>query len=122
MGIVKENKHKIVLEMLYRLFLNIYFTTGFAKQNKVQQMKEELLYGLLEELVSFPKETAWIEFKMGAGSITNEQIGEYISAMSNGATVNNKPFGYMVWGVHDDTHEIKGTNFRFTDAKQGNQD
>ncbi|WP_346856862.1 RNA-binding domain-containing protein [uncultured Draconibacterium sp.] len=85
-------------------------------------MKEELLYSLLEELVSFPKETAWIEFKMGAGSITNEQIGEYISAMSNGATVNNKPFGYMVWGVHDDTHEIKGTNFKFTDAKQGNQD
>ncbi|WP_319231053.1 RNA-binding domain-containing protein [Draconibacterium orientale] len=85
-------------------------------------MKDELLYGLLEELVSYPKETAWIEFKMGAGSITNEQIGEYISAMSNGATVNNKPFGYMVWGVHDDTHEIKGTNFRFTDAKQGNQD
>jgi len=59
---------------------------------------------------------------MGAGSITNEQIGEYISAMSNGATISNQAFGYLVWGVDDDTHEVKGTNFCFTAAKQGNQD
>ncbi|MFW6275745.1 MAG: helix-turn-helix domain-containing protein [bacterium] len=85
-------------------------------------MKTEDLHSLLEELVAFPKETEWIEFKLGKGSITNEQMGEYISAMSNGATIKNKPFGYMVWGVQDDTHEIKGTNFCFTAAKQGNQD
>ncbi|HRX22404.1 MAG TPA: putative DNA binding domain-containing protein, partial [Syntrophomonadaceae bacterium] len=38
------------------------------------------------------------------------------------ATIKNKPFGYLVWGVHDNSHEIKGTNFRFSTAKQGNQD
>ena len=59
---------------------------------------------------------------MGAGSITNEQIGNYISAMSNGATISNEVFGYLVWGVDNDTHEVKGTNFCFTTAKQGNQD
>lgn len=59
---------------------------------------------------------------MGKGSITNDQIGEYISAMSNGATISNKPFGYLIWGVVDNTHEVKGTNFYFTGAKQGNQD
>ncbi len=85
-------------------------------------MRTEDLHKLLKELNSFPKETAWIEFKMGAGSITNDQIGEYISAMSNGATISNKPYGYLVWGVHDDKHEIRGTNFSFTRAKQGNQD
>lgn len=85
-------------------------------------MRIEDLYNLLEELVAHPIETQWIEFKMGAGSISNEQIGEYISAMSNGATISNQPFGYMVWGVDDDTHEVKGTNFCFTTAKQGNQD
>ena len=53
------------------------------------------LIDLLEELTSFPAETEWIEFKMGKGSISDEQIGEYISAMSNGATIANKPFGYM---------------------------
>ena len=85
-------------------------------------MRTEDLHSLLEELVEYPAETEWIEFKLGAGSITNDQIGEYISAMSNGATIKNKPFGYLVWGVHDKTHEIKGTNFQFSTAKQGNQD
>lgn len=85
-------------------------------------MRNEELYQLLESLIAHPIETQWIEFKMGAGSITNEQIGEYISAMSNGACISNQAFGYLVWGVHDDTHEVKGTNFCFTTAKQGNQD
>ncbi len=77
---------------------------------------------LLSELIAHPAETTWIEFKMGKGSITNDQIGEYISAMSNGATISNKPFGYLVWGVEDGTHTIKGTNFTFANAKEGNQD
>ena len=85
-------------------------------------MTEKDLHNLLDELVMLPHEQQWVEFKMNAGSITNEQIGEYISAMSNGATIANKPFGYLVWGVEDSTHAIKGTNFRFATAKQGNQD
>ncbi len=85
-------------------------------------MRNEELYQLLESLIAHPIETQWIEFKMGAGSISNEQIGEYISAMSNGATISNQAFGYLVWGVDDNTHEVKGTNFCFTTAKQGNQD
>ncbi|MCP5062548.1 MAG: transcriptional regulator, partial [Ignavibacteriae bacterium] len=85
-------------------------------------MRKEDLLILLEELTAHPHETAWIEFKLNKGSITNEEIGEYISAMSNGATISNKPFGYLVWGIDDATHEIKGTNFSFTNAKQGNQD
>jgi len=74
---------------------------------------------LLEELTSSPLETEWIEFKMGKSSITDEEIGEYISAMSNGATVKNKPFGYLIWGVENKTHIIKGTNFSLTKAKHG---
>jgi ATP-dependent DNA helicase RecG len=77
------------------------------------------LIDLLYELTALPAETEWIEFKMGKGSITDEQIGEYISAMSNGATVANKPSGYLVWGVEDSTHEIKGTNFSFVRARHG---
>jgi len=85
-------------------------------------MREVTLQQLLEELTAHPNETEWIEFKMGAGSITNDQIGEYISAMSNGAAIRNKPFGYLIWGVGDGSHTIKGTNFNFSTAKQGNQD
>lgn len=57
-------------------------------------MTKEQLHILLEELVALPAETNWVEFKMNKGSITNEQIGEYISAMSNGATIANKPYEY----------------------------
>jgi ATP-dependent DNA helicase RecG len=80
------------------------------------------LHTLLEELASLPTESEWVEFKLNKGSITNEQIGEYISAMSNGATIRNKPFGYLVWGVDDAKHKVAGTNFTFVNAKQGNQD
>ena len=61
-------------------------------------MNERELNILLEELVKQPREQQWLEFKLNKGSINNDIIGEYISAMSNGATVANKPFGYLVWG------------------------
>ncbi|MCX6270781.1 MAG: putative DNA binding domain-containing protein [Bacteroidetes bacterium] len=77
---------------------------------------------LLDELVGQPHELQWLEFKLNKGSINNDNIGEYISAMSNGATIANKPFGYLVWGVEDGSHKIVGTNFLFTTAKEGNQD
>jgi ATP-dependent DNA helicase RecG len=80
------------------------------------------LHILLQDLCCQPREQQWLEFKLNKGSITNEQIGEYISAMSNGATIANKPFGYLVWGVEDETLIVKGTNFTFENAKQGNQD
>jgi hypothetical protein len=52
---------------------------------------------LLHDLCSQPQEQQWLEFKLnGTG---HEQIGEYISAISNGATLANKPFDYLVWGV-----------------------
>ena len=41
-------------------------------------MKNESFHQLLEELIAHPIETQWIEFKMGVGSITNEQNGEEI--------------------------------------------
>lgn len=85
-------------------------------------MTEKDLQILLEELCRLPGEQQWVEFKLNKGSISNEEIGEYISSISNGATLANKPFGYMVWGVEDQTQIIKGTNFRFANAKQGGQD
>jgi ATP-dependent DNA helicase RecG len=78
------------------------------------------LIDLLHDLCAQPREQQWLEFKLNG--IDHEQIGEYISAMSNGATLANKPFGYLIWGVEDGTHTIKGTTFSFADAKHGNQD
>ena len=78
------------------------------------------LIDLLHDLRSQPQEQQWLEFKLNGTD--HEQIGEYISAISNGATLANKPFGYLVWGVENDTHKIKGTTFTFINAKHGNQD
>jgi predicted HTH transcriptional regulator len=78
------------------------------------------LIDLLHDLCSQPQEQQWLEFKLNGAD--HEQIGEYISAMSNGATLANKPFGYLVWGVEDGSHKIKGTTFTFVNARHGNQD
>jgi len=78
------------------------------------------LIDLLSDLCSQPQEQQWLEFKLNG--IDHEQIGEYISAMSNGATLANKSFGYLVWGVENETLKVKGTTFTFINAKHGNQD
>ena len=85
-------------------------------------MTEKQLIELLNDLVKLPSENEWVEFKPNKGTISNEEIGEYISAMSNGATIKNKHYGFLIWGVEDSNHKIIGTNFTFTKAKQGNQD
>ncbi len=85
-------------------------------------MTVQELNKLLLVFCSQLQEQQWLEFKQNKGSVTNEEIGEYISAMSNGATISNMPFGYMVWGVQDLTHKIVGTNFSFANSKKGNQD
>jgi ATP-dependent DNA helicase RecG len=65
---------------------------------------------LLSELCNQPQEQQWLEFKLGKGSITNDEIGEYISAMSNGAAIANQMFGYLVWGRVQKT-KIKASAF-----------
>ena len=82
----------------------------------------DLVYyiGLLSELRKLPKEAEWVEFK---GSNANPQeIGEYISGLSNAAALNNKVNAYLVWGVEDETHDVVGTSFRPTETKKGNEE
>lgn len=76
---------------------------------------------LLEELCANIDEKPWLEFKENYNN--HEEIGEYISALSNGACIDNKQYGYLVWGVKDGTHEITGTSFKISGTKHGgNQD
>lgn len=75
---------------------------------------------LLVELCTNDGEKSWLEFKQNYNN--HEDIGEYISALSNGACIDEKQFGYIVWGVKDGTHEITGTSFKISKSKKGNQD
>lgn len=80
----------------------------------------ENLEKLVLELIKYPKETEWIEFK--ENNRDPEAIGEYISALSNSATLHNKEYAYVIWGINDSSHEITGTIFDYNNTKVGNEE
>ena len=67
---------------------------------------------LVDALTSKPKETEWLEFKHNFHS--KEEIGERISALSNSAYLCSMPFGYIVFGVNDENHDVVGTCLLYT--------
>ena len=75
---------------------------------------------LIDSLLVKNKETEWIEFKENFHS--KEEIGERISALSNSAFLCNMPYGYMVFGINDDTLKVVGTDFYATRKKVGNEE
>ncbi|MDD3898696.1 MAG: ATP-binding protein, partial [Syntrophomonadaceae bacterium] len=75
---------------------------------------------LLDELRALPHETEWVEFKQDRNE--PQQIGEYISALSNSACLHGKEAGYLVFGIEDGTHAVKGTSFEPDKEKIGNQE
>lgn len=89
-------------------------------------MEEKDLHTLINSLLQEPEEKAWLEYKtniaVNNASITPEGVGEYISALSNGAAINNRDFGYLVLGIEDGTKKVVGTNLKMSSYKVGNQD
>lgn len=81
---------------------------------------EGYLKSLVEELSSLPKETEWVEFKVN--NANPEEIGQYISALSNSAAINEKPNAYIIWGIEDKTHHRIGTTFRPKHNKVGQEE
>ena len=81
---------------------------------------EKYLIDLVKYLRKFPKETEWLEFKVNYYQA--DEIGKYISALSNSAALYEKNFGYMIWGIDDDSHDIEGTSFDPKKKKVGNEE
>ena len=81
---------------------------------------KEYLRSLVRELIRYPEETEWIEFK--CNNKNPQMIGEYISALSNSAALCEQPKAYLVWGINDATHKIVGTDFQYRKAKKGNEE
>ena len=79
----------------------------------------EFLTGLVHELRNLDSETEWVEFKQD--NTDPKMIGEYISALSNSAALVGKVNAYMVWGIHDQSHKIVGTEFQPSTHKVGNE-
>ena len=71
----------------------------------------EKYINLLETLLSYKEEFEWLDFK--ENWFSKDGIGEYISAIANGAALCGKEYGYVVWGVNDKTKEVVGTTVDF---------
>ncbi len=80
----------------------------------------ENLDKLVRELMVLPQETQWVEFKHD--NYTPKMIGQDISALSNGAALQDKAHAYFVWGINNETHEIVGTNYDLQTLKKGDQE
>jgi len=83
-------------------------------------MEQKELEILIEELRALPQEREWVEFK--ENNYNPQLIGEYISALSNSACLENKEYGYLVFGIENETHKIVGTTFKPREEKIGNQE
>ena len=81
----------------------------------------ELYSELLDRMIERnQKENRYLEFKSNYQDA--QHLGEYISALSNGACLDRQDYGYLFFGVDDDTLAIKGTTFDVTRLKaKGNQ-
>lgn len=82
--------------------------------------KKKYYISLIEELRKLPTEVEWAEFK--ENNDAPPQIGEYLSTLSNSGALHEKETAYLLYGVHDVTHEIVGTDFKPREAKVGNEE
>lgn len=81
---------------------------------------KEYLESLVRELVKLPTEVEWVEFK--CNNKDPERIAKYISGLSNVAALWEKTKAYLIWGIENSTHKIVGTDFKYRQAKKGNEE
>lgn len=74
---------------------------------------------LLERLLCEPGESAWLEFKRSF--FDPNEIGEYVSALSNGAILNERDRALIVFGIDNGTREKAGTDVRLKKHKVKNE-
>lgn len=75
---------------------------------------------VLVQIFEADREAEWIEFK--ANNADPNEIGRNISAISNSATLHQKPKGLIVWGIDDQTQRVIGTTFDPFRAKIRNEE
>ncbi|MCD4829558.1 MAG: putative DNA binding domain-containing protein [Candidatus Cloacimonetes bacterium] len=83
-------------------------------------MTTDQLHALIRDLCSLSHENETVEFK--SNYTEPKEIGEYISALSNSATLVGKSKAYIVWGIENVTHTIIGSKFRPRNEKVKNEE
>ncbi len=52
---------------------------------------------IVNRCLSYGDEVEWFDFKDSI--FKPDEIGEYISALSNAAAMGKEAFGYLIWGI-----------------------
>lgn len=86
----------------------------------VHRSPDEDVRALVTRLLAQPRESEWLEFKHD--NVDPQRIGRYISGLANSAALENRAFGYVIWGVEDGTARIVGTRFHPERGRWKNQD
>ena len=79
-------------------------------------MTAEELKGILDTLLE-QWEGECVEFKEANDNYSTPDIGKYFSALSNEANLNSRDGGWLVFGVHNKTRKVVGTEYRKNAAR-----
>lgn len=77
-------------------------------------MSDKELHIILKNFLSLPAETEWLEFKEAKNNFDSDDLGKYFAALSNEANLKGKEFGWLIFGVKDNSKSIVGSNYRST--------
>jgi len=75
---------------------------------------------LIATFLHLPTETEWVEFK--CNNEDPDEIGSRICGIANSAALLRRGFGYIVWGIDNNRHDVVGTSFRPREKKVGNEE
>jgi len=83
-------------------------------------MSETELNNLLNKIRTLPKEDQCVEFKVN--NTGAEEVGKWISALSNSACLHQQPYGFLVFGIEDETKKIVGVTKHLGEQKRGKEE
>ena len=86
----------------------------------VVNRSQEYLTSLVHELTKLGMETEWVEFKVNNDN--PQEIGEYLSALSNTAALLEKSHAYVIWGIDNQTGDLCGSTFSPTRTRVGGEE
>ena len=79
------------------------------KLDREKNMQSETIKQI-NDLRRLPAETEWVEFKLNYQD--PNKIGEYISALANSACLHQRSEAYLIFGIDNSTHDVKGTDYQ----------
>lgn len=95
----------------------LYWYIKMVSSDSERQLAVETIAEIVNRCISLGDEKEWFEFKDNIFKL--DDIGEYISALSNAALMAGEPFGYLIWGIDNKSHELTNTKFNFQKDHDG---